>query len=199
MTTPTPERGGSARRELTVAVLVCVVGGTLALWSTTRTWADLRTPRPAPLPPIVAAVTGGDAAPLASALALVALAGAAALLAARGLGRVGVGVLLLLAGAGIATGGVHALVGGVPGESTVTDVHVTAAWPVLTAVGGVLVAVAGLVTVVRGRRWSALGRRYDAPAVATSPHEAGGLWDAFDRGEDPTTHHDAGGPSQGGS
>jgi uncharacterized membrane protein (TIGR02234 family) len=199
MTSPTPERGGSARRELTVVVVVCVAGGALALWATTQTWATLRTPRPAPLPPIVAAVTGGDAAPLASALAFVALAGAAALLATRGLPRIGVGMLLLLAGAGIATGGVQALVAGVPGESAVTAVRLTAAWPVLTAVGGVLVAVAGLVTVVRGRRWGALGRRYDAPAVATPPHETGGLWDALDRGEDPTAHHDTGRPSPDGS
>jgi uncharacterized membrane protein (TIGR02234 family) len=185
-----PKQGGSARRELTVVVLLCVVGGALALWATTQTWADLRTPRPAPLPPILVTVTGGDAAPLAAALAFVALAGAAALVAARGLLRLAVGVLLLLSGAGIATGGVDALVSGVPGESPVTDVRLTAAWPVLTVAGGVLVAVAGLVTIIRGRRWSALGRRYDAPAVAVRPQEAGGLWDAQDRGEDPTSRHD---------
>jgi uncharacterized membrane protein (TIGR02234 family) len=184
------EPGRSARRELTVVVLLCVVGGALALWATTQTWAHLRTPRPAPLPPILATVTGGDAAPIAAALALVALAGAAALPAARGLLRLAVGVLLVLSGAGIAAGGVDALVSGVPGGSPVTDVRLTEAWPVLTVAGGVLVAVAGLLTIARGRRWTALGRRYDAPAVAIRPHETGGLWDAQDRGEDPTSRHD---------
>jgi hypothetical protein len=193
MTAPAP----AARRELTAVVVLCLAGGALALWATTRTWADLSTPRPAPLPPIVATVTGGDAAPLAAALALVALAGAAALPAARGLLRTAVGVLLLLAGAGVATGGVHTLVAGVPGESPVTDVRLTATWPVLTVAGGALVAVAGLVAIVRGRRWSALGRRYDAPSPAAPP-QTGDLWAAQDRGEDPTRHPDGEHPAQNG-
>jgi hypothetical protein len=193
-----PSSGGSARRELTVAVLLAVAGGALALWATTRTWADLTTPRPAPLPPVLATVTGGDAAPLAAALALVALAGGAALPAARGLLRAGVGLLLLLSGAGIAAGGITVLTGGVPGGSPVTDVRLTAAWPVLTVAGGALAAAAGLLTTVRGRRWSALGRRYEAPAATTRTHEAGGLWEAQDRGEDPTGHHETGHSAQSG-
>jgi hypothetical protein len=176
---PTP--AGRARRELTVAVLLCVAGGALALWAATRDWAVLVTARPAPLPPLREVRTGGAAAPAATALALVGLAGGAALLAARGVARLAVGVLVLLCGAGITAGGVSVLTGGVAaGHATV---RLSAGWPVLCAAGGVLVALGGLVTLVRGRRWRALGRRYEAPSARTAPADP---WEALDRGEDPT-------------
>jgi uncharacterized membrane protein (TIGR02234 family) len=199
----------TSRRELTVTVLLCAVGGGLALWATTRPWAVLVTDRPAPLPALRETVSGGAAAPIAAALALVGLAGAAALLAARGVLRAGVGALLLLSGAGIVWGGVGVLARGVPGAATATEVDLAAAWPVLCVAGGVLVAAAGLVSTVRGRRWSALGRRYEAPGVPARPEPTrseptrseptrsepapapeqppSGMWDALDRGEDPTS------------
>jgi hypothetical protein len=175
-----------ARRELTVAVLLCAVGGGLALWATTREWAVLVTARPAPLPPVRDVVSGGDAAPLAAALALVGLAGAAALLAARGFLRVLVGLLLLLAGAGVAAGGVSVLTDGVAGAQVATDVRLAAGWPALCAVGGLLVAGGGILATVRGRRWSALGRRYDAPGTESRAGQDTPMWDSLDRGEDPT-------------
>jgi hypothetical protein len=175
-----------ARRELTVAVLLCVTGGGLALWATTGDWAVLVTARPHPLPPVRDVVSGADAAPLAAALALVGLAGGAALLAARGVARVGVGVLVLLAGIGVVAGGVSVLAEGVAAGAA-TEVRLTAGWPALCAAGGVLVALAGLVTTVRGRRWSALGRRYEAPGTRAEAPPTGGMWEALDRGEDPTT------------
>jgi hypothetical protein len=171
----------TSRRELTTAVLLCVVGGGLALWAATRDWAVLVTARPAPLPPIREVRSGGDAAPAATAFALVGLAGAAALLAARGLARTGVGVLLVLSGVGIAAGGVSVLTGGIAGGPA--DVRLSAGWPVLCAAGGALVALGGLVAVVRGRRWGAMGRKYDAPSARTAPADP---WEALDRGEDPT-------------
>lgn len=84
------------------------------------------------------------------------------------------------------------------------------AWPWVAVVGGVLVALAGLVTALRGRCWAGLSSRYEAPVTAggspdldgTDPApalpeqaEAGSgpddrasadLWQALDRGEDPT-------------
>jgi hypothetical protein len=171
------------RRELTVAVLLCVAGGGLAVWSATRDWAVLVTARPAPLPAVTEVRSGGDAAPGATAFALVGLAGAAALLAARGVARTAVGVLLLLSGVGIAVGGASVLTGGVAAGPA--DVRLTAAWPVLCVAGGVLVALGGLVAVIRGRRWSALGRRYEAPSAHAAPADP---WEALDRGEDPTAH-----------
>ena len=72
----------------------------------------------------------------------------------------------------------------------------TTAWPWATAAGGLLLTLAGLLTVVRGPSWPALGQRYEAPATPaptapasqepTGPLTEKGLWEALDRGEDPT-------------
>lgn len=90
--------------------------------------------------------------------ALVALAGAVAILATRRWGRVPVGLVLA------ASGGIAASDG---------------AGRVALAAGVLLVAV-GLWTAVRGTSWPALGARYDAPQRRDD------AWAALDRGEDPT-------------
>jgi hypothetical protein len=101
----------------------------------------------------------------ASALALVALAGAAAALAARGWTRRLVGVVLCTTG--------------------VASVVLGAAAPAWAAVaGGLAVAVGGVWVVWRGPGWTRLSGRYDRGSPPSdSPHA---LWDALDRGEDPT-------------
>jgi uncharacterized membrane protein (TIGR02234 family) len=89
------------------------------------------------------------------------------------------------------------------------------AWPYVTIAGGVLVALSGLLTLARGRSWSGLSNRYEvapgtsgtraraadsaapaaAPASAAVPAAARAsaaeptsrdLWDALNRGADPT-------------
>jgi hypothetical protein len=162
------------RRELALTVLGCLAGAGLALFSATRTWSAELIPRPQPLPAQRVTQTGG---PLPSALAVAALAGAGALLATRGAGRLAVGVLLMLSGVGITVGGAR----GLPG-----------AWPALCVAGGVAVLAAGAATVVRGRGWLSMGTRYeratapDAPSRTGRPSTGKDLWDALDRGEDPT-------------
>jgi hypothetical protein len=177
---------GQARRELTVAILACAAGGGLAVWATTRAWAVVTTARPDPLPSIVTTVTGAEHVPVAAALALVGLAGAAALPAARGYARLLVGLVLLVSGVVVAAGGVAALVGGVVQPEVGIAVQNSAGWPALCVAGGVLVAAAGLVATVRGRRWSALGRRYDAPGTEPAAPEDTPMWESQDRGVDPT-------------
>jgi hypothetical protein len=175
-----------ARRELTVAVLACAAGGGLAVWATTRAWAVVTTARPAPLPPVLDTVTGAEHVPVAAALALVGLAGAAALPAARGYVRLLVGLVLLVSGVVVAAGGVSALAGGVALPEAGVAVRNSVGWPALCVAGGVLVAAAGLVATVRGRRWSALGRRYDAPGAEPHGPEEPPMWESLDRGVDPT-------------
>lgn len=152
------------RRELAYTVLLCVVGAGLALFAASRTWAVEVVPRPAPLPPARTPQAGG---PLLSALAVAALAGAGALPATRGRARTALGVLLVAAGVGIVAAAAPSLPAG---------------WPALCALGGGAVAAAGALAVVRGRRWSGMGTRYERAAPVTGSD----LWDALDRGEDPT-------------
>ncbi|SCL18640.1 Tryptophan-associated transmembrane protein (Trp_oprn_chp) [Micromonospora pallida] len=193
-----PAGGGgvssAGRRELTYAVLLCLAGAGLAVWAATRTWAVELTPRPAPLPALREARSGAALLPWLPALAVVALAGAGAVLATRGALRRLVGMLILLLGVAVAAGGGYALGAGFEGE-------VSRQWPALCLLGGVLATAGGAWTVLRGAAWPAMGARYERPArgAAGTPDEAGSAgaaartqgrtadaWDALDRGEDPT-------------
>jgi hypothetical protein len=165
-----------------VAIAACVLGAGLALLATSRTWAVETEVRPAPLPPLRAARTGADLLPWLPALAFVALAGAGALLATRGLARAAVGVLLILSGVGLAGGATTRLA---EGASPV--------WSLAATLGGVLVGAAGTLTLVHGRTWPAMAARYERPAPTPSgsskrPVSKADLWDALDRGDDPTHH-----------
>ena len=184
----------TGRRGLAYAVVLCLAGAGLALYAATRTWNVEVTARPAPLPALHTVHRG--AAWLAP-VAVVGLAAAGALVATRGTARRAVGVLLILIGAGLASGGGQGLAG-------------SRLWPALCLVGGFAVALAGGLAVARGRTWPALGARYErgrgrcslsesasasafsapgdwpAPAVQDGPVASAQAWDALDRGEDPT-------------
>ncbi|NUP54079.1 MAG: Trp biosynthesis-associated membrane protein, partial [Catenulispora sp.] len=68
----------------------------------------------------------------------------------------------------------------------------TASWWLLAVAGGVLIALAGLAAVLRGAAWPGMSSRYENAAAKSSPAAradtgtAKDLWDALDRGEDPT-------------
>jgi uncharacterized membrane protein (TIGR02234 family) len=202
MTAAGPAAGRGSRRELTAAVLGAALAGALALIAGGQPWAEVTTERPAPLPPIVSALPGADAAPLVPATGLLLLAAAVALVAVRSAGRVVVGLLMAAAGGVLVWSGVRALSGeldatvaGLPVGGTPTA-DVTAAWPVLAAVAGVLAVATGVLVVLRGRNWPGMGRRYErgtgtpiagAPRTApTDEDRAQSAWKALDRGEDPT-------------
>ncbi|GAA1900015.1 Trp biosynthesis-associated membrane protein [Asanoa iriomotensis] len=161
---------GGGRRPLTLAVLLCAVGAGLAFVGAGRVWEHGLTHGVAA--PSSFDQTGSDLVPGLTALALVALAGAGALLATRGWARRAVGALVLLVGLGLVA----------LAFDRVFDA--STAWPALTAVGGVLVVVGGLAAALAGHRWPGMGARYER-----SPKAAGGTtdaWNALDRGEDPT-------------
>ena len=188
----------TARRELAVAVLLCAAGAGLALYAGSRTWLVETATRPAPLGPVSTPRSGSELVPALSAVSLVVLAGAGALLAARGWGRRLVGAMIVLAGltaAGLAL-------------SALGPDSIALGWVVATAVGGLMAAGAGAFALIRGAGWPRLGTRYErsAPAVSRpgaddrtdeSDQVAGGsgqtggatsqeYWDALDRGDDPT-------------
>lgn len=208
MTAPRP----AARRELTVAVLAAAAAGGLALSAGGQGWADVTVTRQPPLPPVEEVLTGSQLAPLVPATGLLLLAGAVALFAVHGWGRVVLGLVLAVAGGVLVASGIGVLTGGVDvtvddlgeqiglGRATVSA-QVGAGWPVLATVAGLLGLLAGALVVLRGRRWPGLGRRYErttgtADTAAPAPrrpsrpespedrHQA--AWKALDRGDDPT-------------
>jgi hypothetical protein len=167
------------RRQLVLAVAGCVVGAGLALFAASRTWAVLVTERPPPLGPVRQPRAGASLYGWLPALGLVALAGAAALPATRRAGRRTVAAVLMLCGAGISAGAAVAIAGGA-----------SAGWPVLCALGGLVVTGTGGFTAVRGRTWPSMGSRYErrrtGEPVRQDARNDASLWDAIDRGEDPT-------------
>ena len=94
--------GRRPRRELLLVLLLGAAGAGLVLLVMRQGWARVETAAPRPLPASVVTVSGQALVPAASALALAALAGLAAVLATRGTLRRIAGVLLAGFGAGIA-------------------------------------------------------------------------------------------------
>ncbi len=143
-------------------------------------------------------------APLAGALALVALAGWGVLLVTRGIVRRLVAALAALAGIGVvatwavvgpgladdasATLARAGFPGGVDSEPTL--------WFWAAPIAGGLSALAALLAVRLAPQWPEMGRRYDAPAAAGVPEAVDpqtldgehslDLWKAIDAGQDPT-------------
>ncbi|MEV5411781.1 TIGR02234 family membrane protein [Thermopolyspora sp. NPDC052614] len=94
-----------------------------------------------------------------------------------------------------------------------------AAWPAVTVAGGIILVGAGIVAVARASRWPGMSERYErrgagSPPPARGPRAAGSapgsaagsamgaradrereLWDALDRGDDPTADGDGAGTS----
>ena len=199
----------SPRRELGLALALCLLGAALLLVSAARTWTGVQLPAEPPLPGRELTFSGADLAPGLRPLGLLGLAGIAALAATRRTGRVLVGALLLVAGvAAVAlAGGALADISAAATGSTRGRSQLLApgaaleptGWPLAAVAGGLVLAAAGLLVAARGRRWAALGARYDAPArraererLPARPEVA--AWEALDRGEDPTTARPPDGP-----
>jgi uncharacterized membrane protein (TIGR02234 family) len=175
-------------KELRLAAGLCLVGAAAVLLAVSRSWLTYRFGQ-APLPTRTVEVSGADLARGARVLGLVGLAGVAALPATRGRARTAVGLLLTAAGAGVVAVVVRVLADPTGALEGTGAADVTSpdlgGWPFVAILGGLLLVAAGLLVAVRGRGWAALAAKYDAPAEQTPPGEAS-LWDAIDRGEDPT-------------
>jgi uncharacterized membrane protein (TIGR02234 family) len=185
------------RRELGLAVVGCLVGAALVLLAGGRSWVHFSVIQP-PLPAVHGVATGHRLAGATTSLGLVILAAAVALVATRRLGRQLAGVLVVAVGVTAVVLALHVAVdpassvNGAVATATgrrgiaATTVSVTA-WPWLAALGGMLATLIGAMTVAHGRRWPAMGRRYEvAPATAPTKRDETSMWDALDRGDDPT-------------
>jgi len=190
------------RRQLGLAVAACALGAAVALLAAGQPWARAQVVQ-GPLR-LALAPSGRTLAPLVAALGVVALAGAVAIAATRRAARLVTGVLLSSCGAVVAIAALRTRAdlaralageaGRAVGRASATPVGVVAtSWPWVAAAGGALITAAGLLTVARGRGWPAMSARYDAPAgrpqvpaTAERPSGTTGMWDAQDRGDDPT-------------
>ena len=180
------------RDSLVVAVLLCLAGAGLLLVACSRTWVSVEVPALPPLPGRTISAKGSALAPGVRALALVGLAGVAALPATRSWGRLAVGGVVALAGAAAGvllvramadpSGATSAMDTGPLSLGFAGGLSGLGGWPYVGLVGALLLVAAGGLTLVRGRTWSALGSSYDAP-TAPKPTSA---WDALDAGVDPT-------------
>ena len=183
-----------ARRELGLAVLLCLVGASLVLGAAAAGWIVVQLAPAPPLPTRTTRLTGTALVPVRS-LGLLALAGVVALLATKRIGRAVVGAILVLAGSGIAVlsvgVGLHPRARAVEAGIVGGTLSTTAA-PWVAVAGGALIALAGVLVAVRGRRWAAMSDRYDNPSArraapaANEPLGERALWEALDKGHDPT-------------
>lgn len=202
-----PQRKGMSAKAL--LILLLVVGGGLALLASVQAWIHVE------FFPGVATVeqtevSGQQASPAITLIALAALAAALVLTIAGPVFRRVIGALVLLLGVGLSSVGLVIALSPIDGARSqvedatgisgadshyalVSEISVSA-WPMITAAIGVLLAVLGLYVVLFSGRWKAAGRKYDAAgrgkAQKASRPEAQGdrisEWDALSDGDDPT-------------
>ena len=130
-------------------------------------------------------LSGALDTPGAAALALVALAGAGALLLVRGWARTVIATLLVVVAAGVVT--TMATMPSDYGWVSFTDPPAVSrsAWAWVGMGAGLLLGIAAAVAALRARRWPQPRRRYESSGPSRPPGGAD-PWEALDRGEDPT-------------
>lgn len=202
MTESWGEAGAAPRsRSFGPTVLAGLAFGALTAVSAARDWAVAS--GSAAGADVSAAVRGSATAPLAIALALVALAAWGTVLVLRGRARQVVAAVGAAASAGVLATVVSGFaeaqddaVEAVVSRGATGDVFESSltGWYFACGGGAVLTLLAFAVAVAAATRWPAMGSRYDAPAGRTSAGAAGApgsateqdMWRALDDGRDPT-------------
>jgi hypothetical protein len=186
-----------ARRELVLAVLLCLLGSGLVLFAVTRSWADLRPPSDLTIKRVADGASGTRIASSAQALGLLGLVAVPAIAATQRRGRVLTGLLVVAAGGYVAVR-VSTLLPDLgdrmracPSSAKCVPVELDGThpvWPVLAVLGGLLLVAGGLLVVVRSGRWAVMSAAYTVPSAqpVEEPVTDKGVWDALDRGHDPT-------------
>jgi uncharacterized membrane protein (TIGR02234 family) len=195
------------RVQFALALAAQLIGAGGALLVSTRDWQTITTPREG-LPADVLAVSGRTLDDASLALSLVGLAGVVAILATQGVVRRAIGGLVAVAGAALLWRSIGAMpaVSAARARSLVREKHsrVTISdtvvphvathpvWGVLSIIAGLVVVLAGVLIASFGGRWAAMSARYERPAPEPDPERDRiiadrSMWNALDRGEDPTS------------
>lgn len=193
----------TTRRWYAVTLLVMGLGGLGAVVAYGATWITATVPVFAgePTPTRIVELTGSMLIPFGSAAGWVGLASMAGVIATRSWGRVAIGIIAALAGAAAGVPAIAFLLSRGPLVNSALDGDEALAvqgnaWWLIAAVSGLAVMASGLLTARFGRSWSAMSSRYDRERGHQAgddegPGEQGSggslqMWDALDRGEDPT-------------
>ena len=189
----------NARRLYAPVVLGTLAAGGLAFFAASRTWAHVKIATDG-LPSDSVDVTGADAQPIVSALALVVVASALAVLAASPRIRRVVGAftvlvaltaaaVVLLGGSSLDNAVDHAVKESPAFTGTGDHDFTTSAWKYVSALAFLIAAVLAGITAKLGAIWPTMSSRYDAPAArpaVTAPQSDAEMWKALDEGRDPT-------------
>jgi len=189
----------NSRRLYAPVVLGTLAAGGLAFFAASRTWAHVRVATDG-LPSDSVKVSGADAQPLVSALALVVVTSALAVLAASPRVRRVVGVfttlvataavlVVLLGGSSLDDAVQHAVEASPAYTGKGGHDFTPSAWKYVTAFAFVIAALLGAITTKLGATWPTMSSRYDAPAArpaVTTPQSDADMWKALDEGRDPT-------------
>ena len=191
----------SPRRLYGPVVLATLATGGLAFFAAGRTWAEAEV-RAEGLASATVRVSGADAQPLVSALAVVVVTAALAILAAGHRMRRVVGVLTVVVSVAaivlVPRPGGDSLVDAVRTAAEKSPAYTSPAsigdisyspWPYVAIAAFVLAIVLAAVTVRLASVWPTMSSRYDAPGAAKQlPVDASSsdMWKAMDRGDDPT-------------
>lgn len=196
----TPLNSTTVRRLYAPVVLGTLAAGGLAFFALGRIWARGNVVAEGLSTDKVSA-TGSDAHPLASALSLVIVASALAILAASKRVRRVVGsltVLVAVAAVAIVVFGSDALDDTLKAAvekspsftgSNFPDDTSRTAWSWVAVAAFLAAAALGAVTTRFAGVWPTMGSRYDAPPVrpsAQSEQDDNDMWKALDEGRDPT-------------
>ena len=189
----------TARREYAMAIVAMALASIVIVIAYGSTWVTATVPvfKGEPMPTRMVTLTGSMVVGFGAAAGWLGLASTAGIVATRTWGRSVVGIVAVVAGA---AGGIPAVTFILSREPIINQalagdqaVAVSGnAWWLAAAVGGLVVMGAGLLSVVRGRAWPVMSARYERPVDGEpAPDQstrttAVQMWEALDRGEDPT-------------
>jgi len=171
-------------------LLLLAISGLLVVWSLSQPWVSA-TIADGVLPVEKVVVTGSTIYPLAVACGWIALASVLAVAAIRGVARVVLGVVVVLAALGVLANALGFALS--PGRDALTQTSISATaqvststsqWWIVSAVAALVFGYCGIATIRWGRTWRTLSARQDGNAAADRPARSD--WEALDRGEDPT-------------